>query len=130
MNYFKTGLLIAAMTALFMGVGAMIGGANGMMIAFGIAIAMNAFAYWNSDKAVLRMHGARPVDQRSAPELWEMTASMARRAGMPIPALYIIETEQPNAFATGRNPENGGGAAADRAQSARRFIIAGRWRIR
>ncbi|WP_454274522.1 zinc metalloprotease HtpX [Roseovarius sp. MBR-154] len=102
----RTFMLMAAMTA-FVGVaGLLLGGEAGFVIALAVAAGMNFFAYWNSDKAVLRMHGARPVDQRSAPELWEMTASMARRAGMPIPALYIIETEQPNAFATGRNPEN------------------------
>jgi len=84
----------------------MLGGEAGLLIALALAFGMNFFSYWNSDKAVLRMHGARPVDARSAPDLYQMTESMARRAGMPMPALYIIETEQPNAFATGRNPEN------------------------
>ena len=102
----RTFMLMAAMTA-FVGVGGLLlAGEAGLFIALAIAFGMNFFAYWNSDKAVLRMHGARQVNQKSAPELWAMTESMARRAGMPMPALYIIETEQPNAFATGRNPDN------------------------
>ena len=102
----RTFVLMAAMTAFVGVIGLMLGGEAGLVIALGVAFAMNFFSYWNSDKAVLRMHGARPVDSRSAPELWRMTEAMARKAGMPMPALYIIETEQPNAFATGRNPEN------------------------
>lgn len=94
------------MTAFVGIIGLMLGGEAGLIIALLIAFAMNFYSYWNSDKAVLRMHGAHPVDQRSAPELWQMTETMARRAGMPMPALYVIETEQPNAFATGRNPDN------------------------
>ncbi len=111
MNYFKTGLLIAAMTALFMGVGALLGGQSGMLIALVVAIGMNAFSYWNSDKMVLRMHGAREVDQRSAPELHGMVADLARNADLPMPKVYIIDNPQPNAFATGRNPENAAVAA-------------------
>ncbi len=111
MNYFKTGLLIAAMTALFMAVGAVVGGANGMLIAFGIAIAMNAFAYWNSDKVVLRMHNAQEVDERSAPEYYNLVRDLAARANMPMPKVYILDEDQPNAFATGRNPENAAVAA-------------------
>ncbi len=102
----RTFMLMAALTGFVGVVGFMLGGEAGLVIALVVAFGMNFFAYWNSDKAVLQMHGARPVDQGSAPELWEMTANMARRAGLPMPALYIIETEQPNAFATGRNPEN------------------------
>ena len=102
----RTFVLMAAMTAFVGVIGLMLGGEAGLVIALGVAFAMNFFSYWNSDKAVLRMHGARPVDSRSAPELWQMTEAMARKAGMPMPALYVIETEQPNAFATGRNPEN------------------------
>ena len=102
----RTFMLMAALTAFAGVVGLMLGGEAGLVIALVVAFGMNFLAYWNSDKAVLRMHGARPVDQGSAPELWEMTSSMARRAGMPMPALYMIETDQPNAFATGRNPEN------------------------
>ncbi len=102
----RTFTLMAAMTALVGVIGLMLGGEAGLIIALIIAFGMNFFSYWNSDKVVLRMHGARPVDARSAPELWAMTESMSRRAEMPMPALYIIETEQPNAFATGRNLEN------------------------
>ncbi len=102
----RTYILMAAMTA-FVGVaGLVLGGETGLLIALGLAFAMNFYSYWNSDKAILRMHGARPVDARAAPELWAMTEQMAARAGLPMPALYIIETEQPNAFATGRNPQN------------------------
>jgi heat shock protein HtpX len=110
-GYAKTALLMAAMTALFMGLGLLIGGEVGLVIAFAIAAAMNFWAYWNSDQAVLRMHGARAVDMRSAPDLVGMVHAMADRAGMPRPAVYIIETDQPNAFATGRNPENAAVAA-------------------
>ncbi len=102
----RTFVLMAAMTAFVGFIGLLLGGETGLIFALVIAFAMNFFSYWNSDKAVLRMHGARPVDARAAPELWKMTEDMALRAGLPMPALYIIETEQPNAFATGRNPQN------------------------
>lgn len=102
----RTFILMTAMTAFVGVIGLMLGGEAGLVIALLIACGMNFFSYWNSDKAVLRMHGARAVDACSAPKLWQMTETMARRAGMPMPALYVIETEQPNAFATGRNPEN------------------------
>ena len=102
----RTFILMAAMTAFVGFVGLYLGGEAGLLIALAIAAAMNFYAYWNSDKAVLRMHGAREVDRNSAPDLWRMTEEMARGAGMPMPKLYILETEQPNAFATGRNPEN------------------------
>lgn len=111
MNIMKTALLIAFMTALFMGVGLMIGGQTGMMIAFAIAIAMNVFSYWNSDKMVLRMHNARPVDQSNAPDFLAMVERLSKNAGLPMPKVYIIEDDQPNAFATGRNPENAAVAA-------------------
>jgi heat shock protein HtpX len=111
MNYFRTMLLLAALTALFMGVGFLIGGRGGMMIAFLFAIATNAFAFWNSDKMVLRMHGAEPVTRASAPELWDMVATLAKQADLPMPKVYIIRQDQPNAFATGRNPENAAVAA-------------------
>ena len=111
MNYFRTGILIAVMTALFMAVGFFMGGQSGMLIALVIALAMNAFAYWNSDKMVLRMHGAREVDRHSAPEYYDMIAQLADNAGLPMPKVYIMENEQPNAFATGRNPENAAVAA-------------------
>lgn len=104
-------MLLAAMTALFMGIGYMIGGQSGMMIALMIAAAMNVFSYWNSDKMVLRMHHAREVDERSAPELFGMVRQMSARADMPMPRVYIIDNPQPNAFATGRNPQNAAVAA-------------------
>ncbi len=111
MNYFRTAILLAAMTALFMSVGAMIGGQSGMTIAFFIALAMNAFSYWNSDKMVLRMHGAREVDESSAPGYYTMVRDLAAKAELPMPRVYIMENDQPNAFATGRNPENAAVAA-------------------
>jgi len=111
MNFFRTMLLLAAMTALFMGVGYLIGGTGGMMIAFLFAVGTNAFAYWNSDKMVLRMHNAEPVTRASAPELYEMVGRLAGRAGLPTPKVYLIREDQPNAFATGRNPENAAVAA-------------------
>ena len=95
------------MTALFMGIGFMIGGQGGMIIAFLVAAGMNLFAWWNSDKMVLRMYGAREVDERSSPELYRMTRELANNAGLPMPRLFIMENPQPNAFATGRNPQNG-----------------------
>jgi heat shock protein HtpX len=106
MNMMRTALLLAAMTALFLAVGYLIAGQTGAMVAFLIALAMNGFAYWNSDKMVLRMHNARPVTQADAPGLVGLVAQLARRADLPMPKVYLIETEQPNAFATGRNPSN------------------------
>ena len=111
MNYTKTMLLLAALTAVFLSVGWMIGGATGMLIAGGIAVATNFYAWWNSDKAALSMHGARLVTRAQAPDLYDMVADLAKRAGMPMPAVYIIETDQPNAFATGRDPSNAAVAA-------------------
>ncbi len=102
----KTGMLLAAMTALFMVVGFAIGGTTGMVVALLFAVGTNAFAYWNSDKLALRMHRAQPVTSMSAPDLHQMTARLAQQAGLPMPALYVINSPQPNAFATGRNPEN------------------------
>jgi heat shock protein HtpX len=106
MSYFRTAILLAGMTALFMGIGFLIGGQTGMIIALLVAGGMNLFAYWNSDKMVLRMYGAREVDARSAPELYDMVQTLANNAGLPMPKVYIMENPQPNAFATGRNPEN------------------------
>jgi heat shock protein HtpX len=94
------------MTALFMAVGYLLGGGAGVAIAFLAAVAMNGWAYWNSDKAVLKMHHARPVTKASAPELVGLVEELAQNAGLPMPAVYVLETAQPNAFATGRNPEN------------------------
>ena len=106
MNYVKTAMLLAAMTALFMGVGWLLGGTGGMMTALVFALGMNAFAYWNSDKLALRAHRAREVDAASAPELHAMVARLARNADLPMPKVCVIENDQPNAFATGRNPQN------------------------
>ncbi|ABD09318.1 HtpX-2 peptidase. Metallo peptidase. MEROPS family M48B [Rhodopseudomonas palustris HaA2] len=106
MSYFKTAMLLAGMTALFMGVGYLIGGASGAMIALVVAAAMNIFTYWNSDRMVLSMYGAQQVDERSAPDLVRMVAELAGRAGLPMPRVFIMDNPQPNAFATGRNPEN------------------------
>ena len=107
MGYFRTAMLLAAMTALFMGIGYLVGGQTGMVVAFLVAAAMNLFAYWNSDKMVLRMYGAREVDERSAPELYGLVRQLAANAELPMPKVYIIDNPQPNAFATGRNPEHG-----------------------
>jgi len=107
MNWAKTALLLAVLTGLFVAIGGVIGGSGGMAIAFLVAAAMNAFAYWNSDKMVLRMYGARPVDEASAPELVAIVRDLAGRAGIPVPKVYIVDNPQPNAFATGRNPEHG-----------------------
>ncbi len=111
MNTMRAGLLLAAMTGLFLAVGYLIGGAGGMVIALGVAIAMNAFAYWNSDKVVLRMYRAKEVDQSSAPQFYGIVAGLARRAELPMPKVYVIENAQPNAFATGRDPEHAAVAA-------------------
>ncbi len=107
MSYLRTAILLAAMTALFMGIGYLIGGQGGMIVALLVAAGMNLFAWWNSDKMVLRMYGARQVDERSAPELYAMTRELAVAADLPMPRLFIMENPQPNAFATGRNPQNG-----------------------
>ncbi|MEM9222932.1 MAG: zinc metalloprotease HtpX [Pseudomonadota bacterium] len=111
MNYFKTTLLLAALTAVFMALGAVIGGQQGMLIALGIAVALNIFSYWNSDKLVLRMHQAREVDARSAPEYYGLVRELAARAQLPMPRVFILDEDQPNAFATGRNPDNAAVAA-------------------
>ncbi len=106
MSYFRTAILLAVMTALFMAIGFLIGGRSGMVVALAFAAAMNLFAYWNSDKMVLSMYGAREVDERSAPELYPLVRQLASAAGLPMPRVYIMENPQPNAFATGRNPEH------------------------
>jgi heat shock protein HtpX len=111
MNFVRTAMLIAMMTAIFMGVGYMIGGTGGMTTAFLVAAAMNLFSYWNSDKIVLRMQHAMQVDARTAPEFYGIVEAMAKRANLPMPKVYVIDTDQPNAFATGRNPQNAAVAA-------------------
>jgi heat shock protein HtpX len=106
MNYFKTAMLLAGLTALFMGVGYLIGGGAGAVIALVVAAGMNIFTYWNSDKMVLSMAGAQEVDARTAPDLYNLVAELAARAQLPMPKVYLMDEAQPNAFATGRNPEN------------------------
>jgi heat shock protein HtpX len=111
MNHVRTFMLMAAMTALFVGIGFLLGGEAGLLIALVVAGGMNLFAYWNSDKTVLRMYGAREVDARSAPALYGLVQQLAENAELPMPKVYVIENAQPNAFATGRNPENAAVAA-------------------
>ncbi|MCA0921959.1 zinc metalloprotease HtpX [Pseudooceanicola nanhaiensis] len=106
MGYFKTALLMAAMTALFMGIGYLMGGSGGALIALIVAALMNVFTWWNSDKMVLRMHNAQPVTPNDRMGLHSLVAELAQNAGLPMPAVYLINTDQPNAFATGRNPSN------------------------
>ena len=106
MSYLKTAILLAGLTGLFMGVGYLIGGASGALIALVIAAATNLFAYWNSDRMVLSMYGAHEVDQHSAPDLVHLVAELAGRAGLPMPRVFVMDEAQPNAFATGRNPQN------------------------
>ena len=106
MNYFKTAILLAGLTGLFMGVGYLIGGATGAMIALVVAAGTNLFAYWNSDRMVLRMYGAQEVDRSTAPELIDLVGQLAGRAGLPMPRVFLMDEAQPNAFATGRNPQN------------------------
>jgi len=106
MNYVKTAMLLALLTAIFVALGALIGGQTGMVIAFVIALAMNAFSYWNSDKVVLRMYGAKEVDASSAPEFYDVVRELAQNAGLPMPRVYVMQSPQPNAFATGRNPSH------------------------
>ena len=106
MSYLKTAILLAGLTGLFMGVGYLIGGASGALIALVIAAATNLFAYWNSDRMVLSMYGAHEVDRNSAPDLVHLVAELAGRAGLPMPRVFVMDEAQPNAFATGRNPQN------------------------
>ncbi len=106
MNTFKTGLLMSLLMGLFVAVGAAIGGGSGMVLAFVLAGGLNLFAYWNSDKMLLSMFGARQVDGQSAPDLYHMVERLAANGGLPMPKVYISENPQPNAFATGRNPSH------------------------
>jgi heat shock protein HtpX len=106
MNYVRTAILLAGLTALFMGVGFLIGGQAGAVIALLVAGGMNLFAYWNADRMVLSMHGAHEVDERTAPELVRLVRELAQRAGLPMPRVYLMDNPQPNAFATGRNPQH------------------------
>jgi heat shock protein HtpX len=110
-NYLKTAVLMAGIVALFMAIGAMVGGQQGMMIAFLIAVGMNFFSYWFSDKMVLKMYNAQQVDETTAPQFYSMVRELAQKAGLPMPKVYLIQDPSPNAFATGRNPENAAVAA-------------------
>ena len=110
-NWLKTSILMAGIIALFGAIGAMIGGKSGMLMALVFGGAMNIFSYWFSDKMVLRMYNAQQVDETSSPYLYNMVRELAGRAQLPMPKVYIIHEDQPNAFATGRNPENAAVAA-------------------
>jgi heat shock protein HtpX len=126
MSYFRTAILLAGLTGLFMGVGYLIGGASGAMIALLVAAATNIFAYWNSDRMVLSMYGAHEVDARTAPDLHRLVAELAGRAGLPMPRVFLMDNPQPNAFATGRNPDNAAVAVTTGlVQSLRREELAG-----
>ena len=110
-GYVRTGILLAGLTAFFMGIGFMLGGAPGMILALMIAVGMNLFAFWNADQVVLRMYNARQVNASSAPQFYGLVQQLVHRAQMPMPKVYIIDTDQPNAFATGRSPEHAAVAA-------------------
>lgn len=111
MNYIRTGMLMAGLTALFGAVGYLLGGGSGMLMALGFAAVTNLFSYWNSDRLALAAHNAHEVDAQTAPELYGMVRDLAARANMPMPRVYLIDEDQPNAFATGRNPQNAAVAA-------------------
>ncbi|WP_298289929.1 zinc metalloprotease HtpX [Thiomonas sp.] len=110
-NILKTAILMAAITALFVVIGSMLGGKQGMVLALLFALGMNFFSYWFSDKMVLRMYNAQEVDASSAPQFYAMVQELAQRAGLPMPRVYLIQEDAPNAFATGRNPEHAAVAA-------------------
>ncbi|WP_149537735.1 zinc metalloprotease HtpX [Siccirubricoccus phaeus] len=105
-GYLRTAILLAGLTALFLAIGYAMGGRQGMVIAFLLACGTNLWAWWNSDRVVLSMHNAEPLAPESAPRLYRLVQGLVQRAGLPMPALYVIHEDQPNAFATGRNPEN------------------------
>ncbi|HEX6611444.1 MAG TPA: zinc metalloprotease HtpX [Hyphomicrobiaceae bacterium] len=106
MNYAKTAMLLALLTAIFVGMGALVGGQSGMLIAFIVALGMNLFSFWKSDTMVLRMYGAEEVNAQSAPEYYGLVQELAQRAELPMPRVYVMHNPQPNAFATGRSPSN------------------------
>lgn len=105
-NTLKVGILLAVLTAAVVAVGGAVGGKTGVFIAFGLALLMNVGSYWFSDKIVLRMSGAQPIGPGDAPDLYRLTEELVQRAGLPMPKLYIINDPQPNAFATGRDPQH------------------------
>ena len=106
MNFLRTAMLLAFLTALFMGVGYLIGGTGGMLIALVAAAGMNLFSWWNSGNMVLSAYDAQEIDERNAPEFFSIIRDLSARANLPMPKVYLINSDQPNAFATGRNPEN------------------------
>ena len=106
MNTLRTGMLMAVLTGLFLVVGAAVGGANGLAVAFVFALGTNLFAYWNSDKVLLSMYGARQVDAADEPQLYSLVQRLAQQAHLPMPKVFITQNPQPNAFATGRNPDH------------------------
>jgi heat shock protein HtpX len=110
-SWLKTSMLMAGIVALFGAIGYLLGGGSGMLTALVLGGAMNIWAYWNSDKLVLRMYNARQVDETTAPELVSIVRDLAQRAGLPMPKVFVIDEDQPNAFATGRNPQNAAVAA-------------------
>jgi len=110
-NLLKTAVLMATITALFMAIGSLLGGRQGMMLALVIALGMNFFSYWFSDALVLKMYNAKQVDETSAPQFYRMIQELAHNAQLPMPKVYLIEEDAPNAFATGRNPEHAAVAA-------------------
>jgi heat shock protein HtpX len=110
-NLMKTAILMAAITALFMAIGSLLGGRQGMMMALVVALGMNFFSYWFSDTMVLKMYKAQQVDENSAPQFYRMVQELAQKAGLPMPRVFLIEEDAPNAFATGRNPEHAAVAA-------------------
>ncbi len=111
MNVMRTGILLAGLVGLFLAVGYVLGGQTGMLIALVLSVGMNAFAYWNSDKMVLSMHGARQIDRAASPEFHDMISRLSQNAGLPMPKIYVMDNPQPNAFATGRDPEHAAVAA-------------------
>ncbi len=110
-NLLKTAVLMAAITALFMAIGGLVGGRAGMMLALVLALGMNLFSYWFSDSLVLKMYDAQPVDEATAPQFHRLVADLARRAELPMPRVYLIRDDSPNAFATGRDPRHAAVAA-------------------
>ena len=111
MNYLRTGILLSTLTCFFLVLGFFLGGGIGIVIAFFLALAMNGLAYWNSDKMVLSMYNARAIRENEAPHYHRLVRQLAQKANIPMPKVYIIDSNQPNAFATGRNPQNSAVAA-------------------
>ena len=106
MNYLRTAILLAGLTALFMGIGYLIGGQTGMMIALVVAVGTNVFSYWNGDKLVLSMYGAHAVDERSAPDLYRLVRDLAGRAGLPMPRVYLMDNPQPGEHTDAQQPHS------------------------